>query len=55
MTRQLNRPDVAVLPLGWTTRSLPSEVSGSWSPALSPDGRHAAYVSDRSGSPKVWV
>ncbi|HEY0001080.1 MAG TPA: prolyl oligopeptidase family serine peptidase, partial [Actinoplanes sp.] len=31
------------------------EVSGSWSPALSPDGRHAAYVSDRSGRPQVWV
>ena len=55
MTRQLNRYDVAVLPLGWTSRSLPSEASGSRSPALSPDGRHAAYVSDRSGTPKVWV
>jgi dienelactone hydrolase len=55
MTRQLNRYDVAVLPLGWTTRVLPTEVSGSWSPALSPDGRHAAYVSDRSGAPRVWV
>jgi dipeptidyl aminopeptidase/acylaminoacyl peptidase len=34
---------------------LPTEVSGSWSPTLSPDGRHAAYVSDRSGTPNVWV
>jgi dipeptidyl aminopeptidase/acylaminoacyl peptidase len=50
---QLNRVDVTVLPEGWT--SLPSEVSGCWSATLSPDGRHAAYVSDRSGSPKVWV
>jgi len=58
MTGQLNRVDVTVLPVGWVDKpsgALPSEVSGSWSGALSPDGRHAAYVSDRSGSPKVWV
>ena len=61
MTGQLNRVDVTVLPVGWTdiggaaTGSLPTEVSGSWSPTLSPDGRHAAYVSDRSGKPSVWV
>lgn len=58
MTGQFNRVDVTVLPVGWTntdTGSLASEVSGSWSPALSPDGRHAAYVSDRSGTPSVWV
>jgi dipeptidyl aminopeptidase/acylaminoacyl peptidase len=58
MTGQFNRVDVTVLPLGWTNLDaapLRSEVSGSWSPALSPDGRHAAYVSDRSGRPQVWV
>jgi dipeptidyl aminopeptidase/acylaminoacyl peptidase len=58
MTGQLNRVDVTVLPVGWTNRKsgpLPSEVSGSWSGTLSPDGRHAAYISDRSGTPKVWV
>src|SRR3712207_7910748 len=63
MTGQFNRVDVAVLPVGWTNPAagssaaaeLPTEVSGSWSPALSPDGRHAAYVSDRSGTPQVWV
>ncbi|MET8153809.1 S9 family peptidase [Actinoplanes sp. NPDC049668] len=58
MTGQLNRVDVTVLPAGWTDRRsgpLPSEVSGCWSVTLSPDGRHAAYVCDRSGSPKVWV
>jgi dipeptidyl aminopeptidase/acylaminoacyl peptidase len=56
LTGQLNRVDVTVLPAGWTPRaSLSSEISGSWSSTVSPDGRHAAYVSDRSGSPKVWV
>jgi dipeptidyl aminopeptidase/acylaminoacyl peptidase len=55
MTGQFNRVDVTVLPAGWTDLSLHPEISGSWSPALSPDGRHAAYVSDRSGTPKVWV
>jgi dipeptidyl aminopeptidase/acylaminoacyl peptidase len=58
MTGQLNRVDVTVLPMGWTnlrSGALPSEVAGCWSPALSPDGRHAAYVSDRSGAPRVWV
>nr|WP_296064168.1 S9 family peptidase [uncultured Actinoplanes sp.] len=47
--------DVTVLPLGWTSLTLASEASGSWSPTLSPDGMHAAYVSDRSGRPQVWV
>jgi dipeptidyl aminopeptidase/acylaminoacyl peptidase len=58
MTGQLNRVDVTVLPAGWTnpgSGSFPSEVSGSWSPALSPDGRHMAYISDRGGRPQVWV
>lgn len=64
MTGQLNRVDVTVLPAGWLDGQpgpLPpvvpvsDEASGSWSGTLSPDGRHAAYVSDRSGCPKVWV
>ncbi|SNY57299.1 S9 family peptidase [Paractinoplanes atraurantiacus] len=57
MTGQLNRVDVTVLPVGFSplTKPFPSEVSGSWSPTLSPDGRHCAYVSDRGGRPQVWV
>jgi WD40 repeat protein len=69
LTGQLNRVDVTVLPMGWAAVGglaqaigdgghagpFPTEVSGSWSPTLSPDGRHAAYVSDRSGAPRVWV
>jgi dipeptidyl aminopeptidase/acylaminoacyl peptidase len=50
---QLNRVDVTVLPAGW--RRLDSEIAGNWSAALSPDGRHMAYVSDRGGVPAVWV
>ena len=52
MGGQLNRVDATVLP---TSLYLASEISGCWSAALSPDGRHAAYVSDRSGAPRVWV
>ncbi|RZU49262.1 dipeptidyl aminopeptidase/acylaminoacyl peptidase [Krasilnikovia cinnamomea] len=51
MTGQL---DGAVLPVAGITSPV-SEVAGCWSPALSPDGRHAAYVSDRGGTPQVWV
>jgi dipeptidyl aminopeptidase/acylaminoacyl peptidase len=28
---------------------------GSWGPTLSPDCRRVAFVSDRSGTPRVWV
>ncbi|WP_229069589.1 prolyl oligopeptidase family serine peptidase [Actinoplanes sp. DH11] len=58
MGGQLNRVDVTVLPVGWSHPDGPrteSEVAGNWSPALSPDGRHMAYVSDRGGVPAVWV
>ncbi|MFC4064545.1 S9 family peptidase [Actinoplanes subglobosus] len=53
MEGQLHRVDVTVLPAGW--HPLGSEIAGNWSPALSPDGRHMAYVSDRGGVPAVWV
>lgn len=33
-----------------------SRASGwHWHPAISPDGKSVAFVSDRSGSPEVWV
>ncbi|GIF10011.1 S9 family peptidase [Actinoplanes teichomyceticus] len=56
MTGQFRRADVTVLP-AFRPRAadLASEIAGNWSPALSPDGRHAAYVSDRGGIPAVWV
>ena len=28
---------------------------GSWGPTLSPDCRRVAFVSDRSGAPRIWV
>ena len=28
---------------------------GSWAPTLSPDSRSVAFVSDRSGTPQLWV
>lgn len=47
--------DVTVLPAGWTDLPPVAKGGDSWSPTLSPDGRHAAYVSNRAGRPQVWV
>ncbi|MEU4688228.1 S9 family peptidase [Actinoplanes sp. NPDC023714] len=58
MGGQLGRADITVLPVGWSDPARhrqESEVAGNWSPTLSPDGRHLAYVSDRGGVPAVWV
>jgi dipeptidyl aminopeptidase/acylaminoacyl peptidase len=37
-----------------TRRSLASATS-AWSPSLSPDGAFIAHVSDRDGTPRVWL
>ncbi|RKS71496.1 dipeptidyl aminopeptidase/acylaminoacyl peptidase [Motilibacter peucedani] len=34
---------------------LPEDVYGSWSPAADPSGGRVAFVSDRGGTPQVWL
>src|SRR4051812_10672447 len=62
MTAQLSRGDATVSPLGEYAASalvhlgaLAPEVSGAWSPSPAPDGTRVAFVSDRGGSPQVWI
>jgi Tol biopolymer transport system component len=40
---------------GGTERRLTTTAANETQPALSPDGRHIAYLSDESGVPKLWM
>ncbi len=40
---------------GGTERRLTTTAANETQPALSPDGRHIAYLSDASGVPKLWL
>jgi dipeptidyl aminopeptidase/acylaminoacyl peptidase len=57
LTPLRSRRDTAVLPI--PALSYPpgavTEAYACWSPTLSPDGRHVAYVADRGGAPRLWV
>src|SRR3954451_9293446 len=35
--------------------AVPEDVYGSWSASPSPDGGRVAFVSDRTGEPRVWI
>jgi dipeptidyl aminopeptidase/acylaminoacyl peptidase len=37
------------------TEPVPEDVHASWSASPAPDGDRVAFVSDRSGAPRVWV
>ena len=45
----------AVPSSGGVERRLTTTVANETQPALSPDGRHIAYLSDESGVPKLWM
>ena len=45
----------AVPSSGGAARRLTTTTANETQPALSPDGRHIAYLSDESGVPKLWL
>jgi len=45
----------AVPSTGGAERRLTTTAANETQPALSPDGRHIAYLSDESGVPKLWL
>jgi Tol biopolymer transport system component len=45
----------AVPATGGVERRLTTTAANETQPALSPDGRHIAYLSDESGVPKLWL
>jgi hypothetical protein len=56
-TRIKNRVDIVALPVAGTDgiRDVVASESAESQPALSPNGRWLAYVSDRSGQNEIWV
>ena len=56
-TRIRNRIDIVAVPVVGTgeIRDVVASESGEFDPALSPNGRWLAYVSDRSGQNEIWV
>jgi dipeptidyl aminopeptidase/acylaminoacyl peptidase len=34
---------------------IPEDLYSSWSPSLSPDANHVAFISDRGGYPQIWL
>jgi serine/threonine-protein kinase len=57
VTRFTNRTDIAAMPVAATgeVRDVAASASAEFDPALSPNGRWLAYVSDRSGQAEIWV
>jgi len=45
----------AVPSIGGVERRLTTTAANETQPALSPDGRHIAYLNDESGVPKLWL
>lgn len=38
-----------------TAHDVPEDVYASWSASVAPDGARVAFVSDRTGEPRVWI
>jgi serine/threonine-protein kinase len=57
VTRFGNRGDIAAIPVAGAAEvhDILASDSTEFAPALSPDGRWLAYVSDRSGQHEIWV
>jgi eukaryotic-like serine/threonine-protein kinase len=57
LERNAGSPDIVAIPAAATGDVRPVVVSeyAEYDPALSPNGRWLAYVSDRTGGPEIWV
>ncbi len=48
--------DIYALPIGGgIARALTSDIAWNIQPKFSPDGRHIAFISDRSGGDNIWI